>query len=305
MGWKIFFGFSFLLITAVLLSVYWFLPFGSTDFSLSGSGNENSNFTIGNSIQMQFYQNMRYPDSNISYKIYDSCNLKKKSDAQQAFDILQNATVLKFHGVSGNEEISVTCDDKVKTEGAFFIAGEGGPLNITKTKNFAVMTKGEVLLLKNSDCPRPNVAMHEILHALGFNHSQNPNNIMYPVTKCSQVLGEDIPDLISQLYSIPSYADLEIQNASAEMHGRYLDLNFTIRNQGLRDSGNAKIIIYADNQSVKEINLEPIKTGFGLTNHFGNLFVNQLGVGEIKIYIDSNFSELDKSNNVIKLEIKK
>ena len=62
-----------------------------------------------------------------------------------------------------------------------FIAGEGGPSNITKSGDFSVITHGSILLIKESKCERPNIAIHELLHALGFDHSENPNNHSNPL----------------------------------------------------------------------------------------------------------------------------
>ena len=123
----------------------------------------------------------------------------------------------------------------------YFVAGEGGPTNISSTNDFNVITHGQVLLLRDSDCPTPNVATHELLHALGFAHSTNPNNVMYPVTNCDQTIGQDIPELINTLYSTPSYSDLSFANASAIIHGRYLDTNISISNNGLNDSEQGNI----------------------------------------------------------------
>ena len=100
MGWKVFFGFLFTLIVVFLLGVYWFLPFGETfEFEFI---QKNSNFTlssnVNSSLDFQFYQNMRYPNKEISYRI-DNCPLQKKDDMERAFDILENETILSFSPV--------------------------------------------------------------------------------------------------------------------------------------------------------------------------------------------------------------
>ena len=251
------FGFVFCVIVINLLLFYWLFPLDTIEFSLK-PGERNYNFTINSTGAMQFYENMRYSSSNISYSIKDACTLKKKEDMQRAFDIVANLSVLNFYPVGSNEEISVTCKDEIEVNERFFVAGEGGPVNITSAGNFNVILKGSVLLLKESECPNPNIAIHELFHALGFDHSLNKNNIMYNVSKCSQEIGDDIMDSINKIYSYPSQPDLSLENATALMHGRYLDTNISIRNTGLADSGESKIISVTLTSSKCNCNVEKL-----------------------------------------------
>ena len=300
MGLKIFLSFLFFIFCIGSLIVYWFIPFGTIEF---GTKSSNSNFNVNQSGDMQFYQNMRYSDSEISYNIYD-CPLQKKNDMEKAFDIISNRSVLRFSSVDyGTSEISVTCDSKNRIEEGLFIAGEGGPSKIIKGNNFNVILRGEILLIRDSNCGNPNVALHELLHALGFNHSENSNNIMYPISKCKQTIGDDIFLLINKLYSTPSQPDLTFENVSAVMRGKYLDVNMSISNDGLKDSMESKIFIYADDKLVKELELEELKIGYGRIISLSNLFVKQININSLDFFIDYNFSELEKNNNRINLKL--
>lgn len=284
----------------ILISIYWFIPFQTIEFT----SNDNSNFSLYNfGEEMQFYKNMRFPNKEISYNINNECTLQKKSDMTRAFELIENETILNFYPVENNEQITVNCNDKNKIEEGLFIAGEGGPVNITQTQNFNVITKGNIILIRDSNCPKPNIAIHELLHVLGFNHSANPSNIMYPISSCKQTVG-DISNLINEIYLVDSLPDLEIEKVSAVMNGKYLDLNLSIRNNGLIKSENAIIKVTSDKTIVKEILIEPIDVGYGMQLTFSNIWVPKLNVEEIEFFIDANFNELDKNNNKKILKIK-
>ena len=298
MEWKSVLAAFIAVFLVLLLFFYWVLPLETIDFTFSPV---NSNFTLNASgadgnQEMQFYPNLRYKDKDISYNIED-CNLQKTDEMERAFEIIENLTVLNFYSVDSNEQISVTCDEKARFEGRFLIAGEGGPENIIETDNFNVINHGVITLLRESNCENPIVGIHELLHALGFAHSENPNNIMYKTYKCSQTIGQDIPNKINWLYSFPSLPDLAFENISATMSGRYLDLSFVIRNQGLADSGAGIVEVYADGKRVWEGEFESVNVGHGRIITITNIFVLQRSIDELKFLIKTDFEELEKGNN--------
>lgn len=301
MGQKTMLSGLLVFIIIINLFLYWFIPFQQFEFT---SNNGNSNFSLYNfGEEVQFYENMRFPDKKISYKISD-CTMQKRNEMLNAFDIISNETVLEFFFLEENEEITISCDSNNRLERGLFIAGEGGPTNITVTNNFNVISKGNIILIKPSDCPRPNIALHELLHVLGFNHSENKNNVLYPISDCGQTLG-DIPNLINEIYAVPNYSDLIIEKASVLMKGKYLDINMTIRNHGLVASENAEVIISTGDTIIKKIDLGPLKVGYGIGSTLTNIWVPKLNIKEVDFFINSNFNELDKENNKRVLKIKK
>lgn len=305
MTWKSALSLIFFVIVIALLVFYWIIPFGKIDF---GTGEPNYNFSINDSGQdsdgyvSQFYPNMRFPEKEISYSIND-CPVSKENDMETAFGIVSNLTILKFYPSGNNPQIIVTCDSKTRIEGGLFIAGEGGPENVIRTSNFNVISSGKILLLRDSACPQPNVGIHELLHVLGFNHSSNPENIMYPYSSCDQDIGKDIINTINLLYSFPSYPDLSVENASAVMNGKYIDANITLENSGLADSKDSALKIYADGEVVKEISVSSLKIGYGREISLKNIFVLQLDVREIRFEIDYPYDELEKVNNAVALKV--
>src|SRR3972149_311801 len=297
MDWKPILGLLFFILVIALLGFYWMIPFDETDFGFKEK-NYNFSLTESNDSGMQFYSRMRFPSPNISYRIED-CPLGKEDNMERAFEIISEKTILDFYAVLGDEEIFVTCDSGNKIERGLLIAGEGGPTNITKTSNFNVIKAGAITLIRESQCEDPNVGMHELLHVLGFDHSPNPNNIMYEVSKCNQEISLDIIDTINNLYSTPTYADLSIDNVSAVMHSRYIDAELKITNNGLKVSEESIVKIYANNKLIKEFEVEGLDIGYGRKITLKNIFVFHLSVDELRFVIEHSGAEIDNANNEI------
>ncbi len=294
------------LIIISFLIVYWILPYQTIKNRVLIKENErnyynNSNFNPQNN-SMQFYPNMRFPKRIISYKISSACSIQKREDMMRAFEILSRKTVLSFFPVSENEEISIFCGEKDKKIGeGRFIAGEGGPTNITVSGKYNVITHGNILLIRESKCPLPTVAIHELLHVLGFKHSNNSKNIMYPITNCDQEIGEDVINEINRLYNETGYPDLSISKAEARIKDGFLYLNILVQNIGLEDAPTSKLIVYVNGRKLNEFNLSDIKIGVSkeIRLRSSRLYTD---IDEIEIKIETPIKELNKSNNEMLLK---
>lgn len=285
----------FLLLASGIYFLWQYLP---------GEPMEFEEFKLGNSVtenlvsNIQFYPNMRYRDRTITYSISVSCDISKRNDAKRAFAFISANTILEF-SESQNGEIDILCSDIAPKpeEKGHFVAGEGGPSEVINTTNYAVILSGKVSLYRSTkECVRPNVAIHEILHALGFDHNNNKNSIMYPVTECDQELDNYIVESINRLYSVLSLPDLAIEKVKAEKSGRYLNFEISIGNFGLRDSNNARLNIYAADELIKEYDLESIDIGTKKILTVENLIIPR-DTEVLFFEVDFNSDELSKKNN--------
>jgi len=287
-------------ILLVSLTIVYFAPLNTIDFGVK-SGDYNFS-VIQENESLQFYPNMRLSSSAISYRI-SNCPLQKQDDMKYAFRAVEAVTPLAFYPVISNEEVYVTCQDENIINEGLFIAGEGGPTRIIVAGEFNIITHGDILLIRESVCQNPNVAIHELFHVLGFGHSTNPENIMYKISGCDQIIGQDMIQEINRIYSVPSLPDLAFGNVSATISGRFLKINITVRNIGLNDASNSTVTIYAKGNVVKEFDLSSIPLGNGIITT-GNMFIPQMNIKELELVINNNFNEISKDNNKIKLEIK-
>ena len=255
------------------------------------------------STSSQFYPNMRFKDSKISYKIESLCDDKRKSDVLQAMSILEEKTLLEFYP-SSNPEIIILCSElppepEIKNH---FVAGEGGPTEIVNTTVYSVILAGKISLFRSETCKTPQIALHEMLHVLGFDHNNNPSSILYPTTSCKQELDRYIIEDINRLYQTKSAPDLSIEKVSAVKSGRYLNFNITTANFGLQDANSVVLTVIADNQEVKEFELNKIEVGTKKILTVENIQIPRSAT-KIIFFADkaNKIEEISEENNKVEL----
>ena len=160
---------------------------------------------------------------------------------------------------------------------------------------------GKISLYRPENCDKPQVAMHELLHALGFDHNNNEKSIMYPLTSCNQELDQDIISEINYLYADPSYADLLIEDLQANKSGRYLGFEIIVSNVGLLDSEDSKLVVYAENEIIKEFDLNELRIGTRKILTVSNIRVPR-DFEFLKFEVVSDEIELSKENNIVKID---
>ncbi len=237
------------------------LPFENATYK-PFSSNFSSNVGIQNEGG-QFYPNMRFPDKIISYRLESACPQQRWVDVERAFAIISEKTVLKFYHSRDNPEIKILCSKIAQMPGqeGHFIAGEGGPTEIINTTNFAVILGGNVSLYREEQCDEPKIAIHEILHALGFDHHNDSSSIMNPITGCNQEIDQYIIDDINRLYKMDSLPDLIIDSIKANRTGRYLNFEINVSNQGLKKSKGANLEIYTLNKKIGNFSVGDLDMG--------------------------------------------
>ncbi|MBM3232133.1 matrixin family metalloprotease [Candidatus Pacearchaeota archaeon] len=249
----------------------------------------------------QFYENMRYPSNLISYNIAESCPENKKNIMKEAFSILEEKTILEFNPSDESTAIlKILCSDisPEAEEENHFIAGEGGPSKVINSTLYSVILEGKVALYREGSCNNANVAIHELLHALGFDHNKDKNSILYPTLACNQIIDEEIIESINDLYEIASAPDLAFEELTATKSGRYLNFHMEVINKGLIQTNNVKVGLYSDGEFVDDFELNSIAVGAKKIIDVENLKV-PLAANDIEFVIDyqNQITEISEDNN--------
>jgi hypothetical protein len=262
---------------------------------------------------LQFYPNMLFNHKTLTYSIEDNCDKAKKDRMIQAFSAIENQTdyIIKFRESISEPDIFITCNQSNEsfnnTAPGYFVAGEGGVERAVSTGSFWIIEKGKILLFydKWNPCWKYNIELHELLHVLGLKHSGNKYSIMYPVTDCGQVFSDDIAQEIKRLYTIPELSDLAISNISASKRGIYINFDIEVRNDGLAESQDIKLVLSSRNKTIDTFDMKNINYGEGKILNVENVRVpiTMLNLDEITFSVESQAEELEYDNNQVTLEL--
>jgi hypothetical protein len=255
----------------------------------------------------QFYPGMRFPEKNIGYEFADECDDVRKENVRRAFEIIDEKSVLSFSEDSGSEKVYVLCSKIApKAEDKdHFIAGEGGSTKILNASKFYIIKEAQIALYRDEKCETPNIALHEILHALGFDHNSNEESILYPITSCNQEIDDDIINSINNIYNIRSLPDLAIMKIDLNKTGKYLNFEMVLGNQGLQDYGKSVLKVYGDEEKIGKFDIDKIEIGHSKVFSVTNLRVsNDLKIVRFEVESDSSLNELETGNNQASISLK-
>lgn len=260
---------------------------------------------IDYSQSQQFYPNMRFQHSKISYGFEPGCDSKKQTTTVEALAEISEKTMLVFYP-SSTPEIIITCTElapQPKVE-RHFVAGEGGPTEIINATQFSVIKQGKISLYRDEKCSKPHIAVHELLHALGFDHNADPHSILYPTLDCSQEIDQYLVDRLNELYAIPSKPDLAITELSALKTGRLVNFTIEVTNEGLIDAASVSMGLYGDGKLIRSFDFDNVPVGTRKTLTVSDLTIGR-SVEKLKFVIDpnNNIDELNRENNLEELLI--
>jgi hypothetical protein len=286
-----------------VMTIISYLPMGSSVYA-QYEGNISLLPKVG---AVQFYSNMRYESSTITYSVENACSLEKTIDIKKALQIISDKTILKFIRVSDNGQIVYLCSlpEPTAEQKGHFIAGEGGPVSIINTTSFSLINSGQVALYRDERCTTPNVAIHETLHALGFDHVQDRSDIMYPVTDCNKEIKPALIAAINKLYSYPSQPDLGIETLIVNQSGRFLDFHIAIGNHGLSSATEANLTLMTESKVIRSFDIGPISTGMRKILDVQNLLISSKSV-KITFIVKSTVGQEDMflADNEVEITLK-
>lgn len=291
-----------ILILAVALGYYYL--FGGNQNLLSSSYESNLIQNLS-STSGQFYPNLRFSKSTISYEISSECDSSRRESVLEAMQIISSETILNFIP-KDNGELRILCSNSAPEpkDKKHFIAGEGGPILIINASQYYVIEDAQISLYKDEKCEVPVIAIHELLHALGFDHISRKSSILYPISECDQKIDNEIINTINEVYSVPSAPDLSISSLQANKSGRYMDFEIAIDNYGIADSFNSTLEVISEGKVIDTFFLQEL--GYGKRKLFS---VSNLAVprdSEVFIFEISDLgkvSELSLSNNKAEISL--
>ncbi len=267
---------------------------------------DEPSITVLNDIpSKQFYPRMRYADKIISYSIASSCSEERVDSMEEAFSNIEEISILGFVE-STNSEIKILCSDVAPEAGQenYFVAGEGGPSRVLNSTYYSVILEGKIALYRDDSCSGAKVATHELLHALGFDHNNKANSILYPTLRCDQTIDPEIVDSINELYAAPSLPDLSIYSVNATKAGKYLNFHIEVLNQGLVTSDSLSLGIYSGTTLIDTFDVGAVSVGARKILDVENLKVPS-GAESIIFFADydNSINEIDETNNKATLRI--
>jgi len=156
-------------------------------------------------FEIETFDNYRFASSTIKYRYEEECTWVQSNRLEEAIEILESETILNFRETSGEPDLYIHCYDySVQTDEGIRL-GEGSPRYYEEISRTIINSSINLYARKDAVyCVNyPATEIHEILHALNFNHLEDTSSIMHPGIGgdvCPE-LDEEIIECIEDIYS--------------------------------------------------------------------------------------------------------
>jgi len=225
------------------------------------------------------------------------------NDFRSATRIWEEKTdrTVSFVETNNREEADIIVEwvRKLNVTRGIKIVGEGGP-SVIDTGLFNLTIAGEIYLVPSDvSCRNVNRGLHELGHVLGLDHTDDREDIMYPYESCLLVITEGAIKTIKELYRIEPKPDLYFLNASAIKTGRYLNLEFVVKNQGLLNSTSTSVLFKIDNYSIDSFSILSLSPGEAYILRKTTRSPISFNLIELLVDPENLVDELNEDNNEI------
>ena len=127
------------------------------------------------------------------------------------------------------------------------------------------------MLPAGTNCVDLNRAIHELGHIIGFDHTTDPSDIMYPYESCARQITKKEIMTIESIYSMEPRPQLYLSGVSVLVDRGYANINFSVKNIGIIHTPKTEIFVYSDGKVAYKIELDILRPSDGVFEYLKNI----------------------------------